>query len=146
MDPALLWFFIGVAFLILEFIVPGVVLIFFAFSAWVVSLLAVCGIFPENLIIQLVIFTAVGFASLFILRKYIKTWFNGKESNIVSTDLNEQDWVNKKVVVIKDIPANGYGRVEYNGTSWKATAAVDIAEKSLVTITSKDALCFTVEL
>lgn len=146
MEPALLWFFIGIAFLILELIVPGIILIFFTFSAWIVSLLAAFGIFEDNLTAQLVIFTGVGIASLFILRKYIKIWFNGKESIVSSGELDDKDWVDKKVEVIESIPANGYGRVEYNGTSWKATAAVDIAQKTLVTIKSKEALCFTVEL
>jgi len=146
MEPALLWFFIGVAFLILELIVPGIILIFFTFSAWLVSLLAVFGVFEDNLTVQLLIFIGVGVASLFILRKYIKTWFNGKESTVSSGNLDDQEWINKKVVVIEAIPAQGYGRVEYNGTSWKATSNTDIATKSLVTITSKEELCFTVKL
>ena len=145
MDPSLLWFFIGVAFLLLEFIVPGVILIFFTFSAWVVSLLCLTGLFEDNLNMQLIIFTVIGVLSLFILRKYVKSWFNGKESHLATTNFDEQDWLNKKVQVTQDIPANGYGRVEYNGTSWKATAKQDISKDTLVIIKSQDDLCFTVE-
>jgi len=41
MSPALIWFLIGIGFLIAELALPGFVLIFFCLGSWVAALAAV---------------------------------------------------------------------------------------------------------
>ena len=54
MDPAIIWFLIGLGLILAEFAVPGVILVFIGIAAWIVALLAWVGV--ESFSVQLWVF------------------------------------------------------------------------------------------
>ncbi len=45
-DPVLIWFLAGLALILAEFMIPGVILIFFGVGAWMTAVTAWLGITP----------------------------------------------------------------------------------------------------
>ena len=69
LKPEVIWFIIGLALLISEFILPGVVIIFFGIGAWVTTIFIL--IFGISLNYQLVVFISTSLLSLALLRNFI---------------------------------------------------------------------------
>ena len=65
---SLLWFLLGVLFLVAELIIPGFVLIFFTAGCWVTALTV--WLTDIDLSIQILIFTVSSLVLLFTLRKF----------------------------------------------------------------------------
>jgi inner membrane protein len=146
---ALVWFIAGVAFFLLELVVPGFVIFFFGIGAWVVGIAALFGL--DNLTLQLIIFLVVSILSLVLLRKKVHGIFKGKENKFDSKDDNKleefiEDVIGKKATVINDIIPGGInGRVEFRGTQWKAEADEEIKAGSIVEITCRDNITLKVK-
>ena len=77
MDPAIIWFLIGLGLIIAELAVPGIILVFFGIAAWVVAILDWCGV--ESLSVQLWIFGITSLLLVFVLRRFVKDWFLGSQ-------------------------------------------------------------------
>lgn len=142
MHPAVIWFIVGLAFLLAEFFAPGLVIVFFGFGAWVVA--AVCLLTPISLDTQLIIFLVSSGVILFLLRNWFKTLFQGHTKAVQDPTQDLQDFVGKKVVVKEAISPNKGGKVELNGTIWSADASEEIAAGETVKITGKDNLTLKV--
>ncbi|NRB76465.1 MAG: NfeD family protein, partial [Verrucomicrobiales bacterium] len=87
MDSAIIWFLIGLGLILAEFAVPGVILVFIGAAAWVVALLDWMGV--DSLSVQLWVFGLVSVGLVVFARRYVKSWFTGKESNGAS-DVDEE--------------------------------------------------------
>jgi len=83
----LIWFLIGLVFLLLEFLLPGLIVLFFGFGAWVTAICTL--IFDLGLNAQLVVFIGTSILSLIFLRKYFKRIFVGKDEKAVDEILEE---------------------------------------------------------
>ena len=80
LTPEVLWFLVGLVLLILEFAAPGVVLVFFGASAWIVALTTYMGV-TGSLASQLLLFSAATVALIVGLRKWIRQkFFEGQPS------------------------------------------------------------------
>ena len=141
LSPELIWFLIGLAFILLEFIIPGVIVIFFGVGAWVNSLLLLIMDFGLNT--QLIIFLVTSIVLLVILRKKVQSIFVGKTEQSTNGDVD--DIIGKKVKVVTKITPNEVGKVLLNGTQWSATSDNEIDEDTIVIITSKNNLTLTVK-
>jgi inner membrane protein len=142
--PELIWFFIGLGLLFVEMAMPGFVVAFFAFGAWVV---AVVHLFrPLTLNQQLALFVASSVVSLVLARSWLKDLFTGYISSKRAPDTNLVDFVGKQVVVIEKITPKRPGKVELHGTPWLAAADAEIPEGSVVEVTGKDNLTLKVKL
>ena len=139
--PELIWFLIGLAFILLEFIIPGVIVIFFGAGAWVNSLLLLIMDFGINT--QLIIFLVTSIVFLVILRKKLQSIFVGKTEG--SEDDEIDDFVGKKVKVVQKITPIEAGKIILNGTQWKAEAEEEIDEDVIVEIISVQNLTITVK-
>ncbi len=73
--PEIIWFLIGLALLIMEFVLPGLIIAFFGVGAWIVAL--VCLITDIGINTQLIIFIISSVLSLLCLRKWLKGVFMG---------------------------------------------------------------------
>ena len=138
MTPSLplIWFLVGVAFLIAEFVLPGFILIFFAAGCWVAALSVL--IFDIPLTGQIAVFIVASLIFLFSLRKYSLTVFKGSTRD--GTDAYDSDAkIGKKGVVTKAITAGSYGEIKVMGSFWRATAESAIEEGRSVVITGNDA-------
>jgi membrane protein implicated in regulation of membrane protease activity len=116
MSIYLIWFLIGVAFLVSEMISPVFILFFFGMGAWITSL--VTAFLPElNFNQQIIIFSVSSLLLLLLLRQYLQNIFYGNQ-NLGEECANIE--VDVSAIVTKDIPKGGFGEIKYRGTFYKA--------------------------
>ena len=132
LSPGWLWFIAGMVLLILEFEMPGLIVFFFGVGAIVTAVLT--WLLPIPLAVQLGIFLVVSIASLVLLRKYLKSIFYGYTNSEDNESVLEEDFKGKRVIVISDIAPGRPGKVDFQGTHWKAEADEEIPVDSLVEI------------
>ena len=120
MDPEIIWMLLGIFLILAEFAVPGLVVIFFGFSALIVGLLIWAGMRGEGPL-PFVVFAAVSLGTLLLLRRQCKSWFVGRSlgSQIVGED---DDFLGREAIVASgfDNSRAKAGRVTYRGTQWDA--------------------------
>ena len=141
-DPVLIWFLAGIALMLLELALPGLILIFFGIAAWVVSLASYLGL-VSGLSAQCLLFTIATILSLVLLRKYVKNWFVG-DSKDEGGEL-ATEFIGKVVRVTKAIPGgSSRGKVELKGAEWNAFSENPHAEGEMVKVIERDGLNLTV--
>lgn len=116
------WFLIGLALILLELVVPGLVLIFFGIGAWVTAL--VCLFLDVSLNTQLFIFLISSLASLALLRKALKKRYMDRK--LPEGDL-EDEYVGKEAVVIAAFGPGEVGKVMFKGANWDAVSSFSVA-------------------
>lgn len=131
----LIWFLIGVAFLVGEMMVPGFILVFFAAGSWIVAL-TVFFLADLALTTQVIIFMISSLILLFTLRGYGLNTFKGKSKEGVDDEFSN---VGQKALVSEAIPQDGYGEIQLAGTFWRATADVAIAKDQPVVVEGPEA-------
>ncbi len=139
--PAVLWFIIGLLFLLAEFGVPGLIIIFFGVGAWITML--VCLFFDVGLNWQLLIFISSSIIILLLMRNYLRKIFYEQAQND-SNDL-EDDFLGKTAEVLSEIQPGKTGVVRFKGTDWNATADQRIKKGQSVRIISKESITLKVE-
>lgn len=140
-QPELIWFVIGLVFLLLEFSMPGFVLLFFGIGSWTVSLL--CLILPISLNTQLLLFMIISVASILLLRQWLQKTFKGVFSSKAAPEDIDQI-IGKTVRVTKEIRPGIRGKVEFQGSSWDAEADQIIPPDSMAVITGKENIVLNV--
>ncbi|MEM9015974.1 MAG: NfeD family protein [Verrucomicrobiota bacterium] len=140
MDSAIIWFLIGLGLVLAELAVPGVILVFIGVAAWVVAILDWAGV--DSFSVQLWTFGLVSLGLVVFARRFVKSWFSGKQSG-GDSDLDEE-FVGKLVTVVQPIQGGGFGLVELKGAQWKATAETDLAEGDTAEVLSRDNLTLKV--
>jgi membrane protein implicated in regulation of membrane protease activity len=143
LTPEIIWFLVGLALLILEFILPGLIIAFFGVGAWIVAL--VCLITDIGINTQLIIFIIASVLSLLCLRKWLKGIFLGHAVSKQNLKENLDEFVGQKAVVKEKIVPKAGGKVEFHGTNWLAQADEEIAEGAMVQIISKDNITLKVK-
>ena len=118
---SLIWFALGVVFIISELFIPGFTIFFFGCGA---LLTAAAGLlFPavaQNYVFQLIIWLSSSVLSLIFLRKKFSNTFSGKIHK------NQTDsFIGEEAVVIDEIGRGAPGRISINGTTWKAESLND---------------------
>ena len=137
LDPAFLWALLGLVLIGAEFLVPGLVVVFFGIGALVTAALAalVPGI-SASLVAQIVAWlgsTAIAFVAL---RRSLARVFRGK---MISAD--DAAVVGKSAVVTERITAENPGRVRFEGTTWRAASYTETLEQGMtVDILKQDGL------
>jgi len=145
LSPALIWFLLGVVFLIAELLIPGLILIFFTAGCWLVGLIT--WLTDIELSIQILIFTVLSLALLFSLRKYCIKTFKGAARDDVD-DRYADSKIKKTAIVTKTITQNMPGEIKFMGSFWRAISDTEINEGQSVLIESKgseDGLTFKVK-
>jgi len=139
--PEVIWFLIGLVLIMLEFALPGLIIVFFGVGAWVTSL--TCLIFAPGFNIQLAIFIVFSLASLILLRKQLKNKFFAPDTP--GTDTLEDEFIGKTAVVIAPISIQKMGKVNFKGTDWTAFSEHEIKKGQNVRIIGKDSINLKVE-
>jgi membrane protein implicated in regulation of membrane protease activity len=105
---------------ILEFVVPGVILIFFGVGAWITAGATFFDL-TASIESQLILFAIASIALLVFLRKWVKGKFFGHVSDVQDPTRNLDEFSGKNVVVMKEvIPGKMGGMVEFKGSTWSA--------------------------
>ncbi len=138
MSASLLWFIVGVAMMLLEFVIPGLIVIFFGVGAWITALLML--ILPLPIEAQLIIFLLGSVASLIFLRKYLKKNNNNPEE-VKSAD----DLVGLIGEITKEVTPNKAGSVFLSGTTWKVEADETLSLGEKCVVIAKKGLVLTVK-
>ncbi len=142
-DSTLIWFLVGIGLLLLEFVAPGLVILFFGIGGLITSLAHSLG-FADSLQSQLLIFSIASIATLLLLRKYLKAWFVGDSEN--EPDEMETEFIGQTVKVVVAIPeGTSRGKVELKGADWNAKSKTTHAVGEMVTVIDRDGLTLTVE-
>lgn len=129
-EPYVIWFYIGIALLVSELTLPGLVVIFFGFGAMITSL--ILWMFDINFTVQLLIFLGASTILLALLRKTIKNkFFNDKTKERGELD---DDFIGKTVIADIDFEPGHIGKVIFNGTPWKATSSEPIKKDQVLEI------------
>ena len=139
--PELFWFIIGLVLFLLELVIPGFFIFFFALGAWVTAL--VCLIGEPGINLQIVIFAIVSVLSLIGLRKIIQKKFFYNEST--ESDDVEDEFTGKEAIAVSDFNSENKGKVEFKGTTWNAESKAGIVKGQNVIITSKQSITLIVE-
>ncbi len=144
-SPWLIWFLVGVVFLLAELMLPGLILIFFCFGSWVASLLVALS--DVSLEWQLIVFLCSSLVLLFTLRKYFMRTFGGKSKNGADGEIADRA-VGKTAEVTKRIAPLTPGEIKFRGSFWRAVAEVEIETGGPVIIEgvdSEDGLTYRVK-
>jgi membrane protein implicated in regulation of membrane protease activity len=139
--PELVWFIIGLVLFLLELVVPGFVIFFFGFGAWVTAL--ACLMFHPGTNLQIVIFAVTSVLSLIGLRRIIQEkFFYGKNDG---PDTVEDEFTGKVGIALSDFGPKKNGKVEFKGTTWSAESDSEIKEGQAVVIIKKSSFNLIVE-
>ncbi len=135
-SPIIIWFVVGLVLILMEFIIPGLVIVFFGLGAWIAAIFV--SIFPEMAFwVQMMIFTVFSVGTLVLLRRALKKRFFSNQEGAESEGLD--DYIGQTAVVEKAIK-DGAGKILFKGVSWSAYADEDISEGTKVTIIDKDSI------
>ncbi len=144
MNPGYIWLISGLVLMFLEFVVPGVILVFFGFGAILTAAGWWLGLLP-SMAAQLGCFCITSLVCLFTLRKYFSRFLKGKVSDSGEFD-NSAEFVGKTARVTSEIiPNDDSGRVDFDGSEWKAMADCKIEVGQTVQIIDTDNITFKVE-
>ena len=132
----LFWLICGITGILLELVVPGFVIIFFGIGALITA--ACAYFFDINTTWQLIIFVTVSCGTLVAFRKSFKQILFNKKAPKERDELAD-DFQGKTAVVLEDFVAQ-QGKVEFNGTSWKATADENFHKGDVVFIQKRENL------
>jgi len=126
MSIPVLWVIGGVLCALVEMAMPLMVVIFFAFGAWVAAAAAGLG---YGLDWQFGVFIAVSILSLVLLRKHAKAFFSGRARS--GEDAGAHPMLGRSGVVSKIITPFEPGEINIGGSFWRATAnrPVDFGEQ-----------------
>lgn len=141
--PEIVWFAIGLGLFLLELVIPGFFIFFFALGAWVTAL--VCLIAEPGTNLQIIIFAITSVLSLIALRKIIqKKFFFSKESND-NSDAVEDEFTGKEGIALTGFSPGQKGKIEFKGTIWNAESRSEIKARQSVVIKNKENFTLNVE-
>jgi membrane protein implicated in regulation of membrane protease activity len=143
LKPEIVWLVAGIILVFLELAIPGVILVFFGAGAILTALLTWIGVLPTT-IAQLICFCATSLILLFALRRTLSRHFRGEVRRGGRYD-DTREYLGKTArVTCRIIPGSTDGRIDFEGTEWKAVADEEIGEGSSVEILEKDNITFKV--
>lgn len=129
MGMTLIWFFIGIGFLLVELAFPALVVMFFGLGAWAAAIPAALG---GTLKLQLAVFIGVSLASLLLLRRYAKSVFGGRARTARAGA--PHPLAGQQGVASKDLHPGEVGEVSIGGSFWRAVADVHLSEGAAVRV------------
>lgn len=128
------WIVFGLLLLLSEWMLPGLVALFFGIGAILVGLLTATGV-VQTLPVQLALFAVLSLASLFLLRRHCQLWMRGGVGDSAEGNYEDNTLVGRRAIVREPF-VQGRGVVELNGSRWKADSSEDLKVGDPVWVTS----------
>ena len=129
LSNSVLWFIIGFAFFLFEFIIPGFILFFFGIGAWIVALLLL--FLDIDINIQILIFLGSSLTTVLLFRKWVK-----EKLGVIndSPQILEDEFIGKTGIAETPIAPGKNGKVNFKGTSWDAYSddTIDAGQNVLI--------------
>lgn len=139
-----LWLFVGIFFIIGEFLLPGLVVVFIGLAALTVALGIHLG-FLDSFLLQLVTFFISSILYLLTLRVLILSFVPADEEKAnIDEDVAA---MGMEVEVVVAIPPSGTGRISYSESTWqaKSNSIVEIPNSTKVKIIGRENITWVVE-
>lgn len=112
-----IWIIVGILLVFAEFIVPGLISVFIGLGALTVALLLYFQII-ENIASQFLVLFISSTVYIFSLRLLVMRYY---PSNTEKFNVDEESMIiGQSALVIKEIPVNGMGRIQYGESTWNA--------------------------
>ena len=138
MSIYLIWFLIGVGFLVFEMISPAFILFFFGMGAWMTAL--VTAFIPDlSFNQQIIVFSVSSLILLLFLRNYLQNIFYGNQ-NQGEDQYNRKNAEDASAIITKNIPKGGFGEIKFRGTFYKAKnddANIEVSTGTSVLVVKK---------
>lgn len=135
LSAPVIWTVIGVALIVLEALVPGLMILFFGLGALVTALAAF--VFDVGTTGQLLIFSLASVTSLLALRKTLARIFQGQSHKEQERIARINSLLGAQGVILEDIPAGATGRVKLRGTSYTARADEPLSTGTAVRVVAE---------
>ena len=142
-NPPLIWFLIGLGLVLVEFMIPGAMFVFFGVGAWIAALTTWIGL-TDSLAWQIIVFSVSSVALLIMLRHRLRGQFLGHTGSEQDLDHDLEEFVGRVVSVTQTIRPGEPGRIEYKGAGWQASSDQSFEPGDRVVITGLDGIRVTV--
>ena len=139
-NAAVIWFLVGFGFFLLEFVIPGLILFFFAVGAWITAILLLFFDIPINF--QLVIFITSSILTILFFRKGLRKIMWSRKH---SSEIMEDEFLGKTAIAETTIQPGQNGKVAFKGTVWDARSPDHILPGENVVITGNDSIVLIVK-
>lgn len=114
----IIWLVLGAVFILLEFVVPGLIIVFLGMGALIVAALAHFGII-QFITYQVLSWAALSLILLLVLRNRFAAIFPSLETRGYKRE--DEEIIGMSVDVVRDVsPENENGQVRLHGVIWKA--------------------------
>jgi len=138
-NAAVVWFIAGFVLFLLEFVMPGFILFFFAVGAWIVAILTL--FFDLSINTQLIIFLVSSILTILLFRKWLKKLILTRKA----TSEIEEELIGKTGRAETFIGPGQNGKIDFKGTSWEAQSDDKIEKGENVTIIGNDSILLIVK-
>lgn len=143
-NPVVVWFLAGLALILAEFALPGVILVFFGLGAWLAAVTTWLHLTP-GWTSQLLTFAFSSVILLVLLRRRFRTRLFGHEMDPQDPAANLDAITGEPVTVSVAIaPGRDDGRVEYKGAAWNARSDVELTVGSRAEVVAVDGITLIV--
>ncbi|MDX1802596.1 MAG: NfeD family protein [Alcanivorax sp.] len=136
------WIIAGLALMIAEFAINGLVVIFFGIAAVLVGIVKFFGLLDDTTW-ELTLFAVLSVLLLIFVRRYLAQYFMGQEQ--ASSGPEDSAGLIGQRATVAEAFRDGIGTVIYRGARWQAQSPQPLAEGQMVRITQHDGLWLTVE-
>ncbi len=137
----LIWTVGGILLVLAEFLVPGLIIIFFGTAALITGLAIYAGL-PTDYGLPFLLFATLSILQLVIVRRHFKKWFTG--GNAVNQQSLEEFIGHEAIVISGFAEGDTHGKVEFKGASWSALCDEPLQPGERVRISSREGITLTV--
>ncbi len=141
----IVWTIVGIVLILLEFVIPSFIIIFFGSSSLLVGIAILVGM-PTNNGIPFVVFALLAILQIVVLRKYFKTWFLGDKVDADPSARELEEYVGHYAIVVSGFENDSkQGKVEFKGANWSAISLGTVNKGDSVEIVARDSLQLTIK-
>jgi len=126
MEPYVFWVCAGIILCIVEFVVPGVILVSLGLASLQVGGLVFSGLL-EDTAWELCFFAVFSILNFILLKKLVPSLFGKEKGDEGVSDKGAAGIIGDKVLVSGDF-VDGYGAVYYRGARWQATSEEELKD------------------
>ena len=140
LKPPVIWFILGFVLFLLEFVVPGLILFFFAVGAWIVAILTL--FMDVSINTQLIIFLGTSILTILLFRKWVQKMIMSRND---SQEIMEDEFLGKTGIALTKVGPGKNGKVDFKGTTWDCRSDDHIEADENVTIIGNDSILLIVK-
>lgn len=138
-----IWIILGFVLILLEFVVPGALIVFMGTASIIVGLLIYIGL-PIDHGIPFFAFMILAIGQIVFLRKRVKSWFTGDTAKDSQDSIEE--FIGKPAEVVSGFEDGAEtGTVVFKGANWKAVSKDPLSPGEKVVIEKQEGITLIVK-